>query len=325
MELKSRSSSKLQILCVGTGRDGTLSLNRMIQHILGPSGDRKCMHEYCARELYQAFCDFQETGCVSHAHAIERMIANCPYDSIVGNGYAAVLPQFAQMCGPGLKVVHLYRADRDACIESLVTNSQLFPAAHRYYSSSPEATAKRIAAFHFGEMSHTEWDQLPLREKFAWYYDRTHALVREHLSLFDAHIEIATESLDDAATRRAIADFVAGNDCAIPPKTHLNASVIDIASFTKQHQTKMSWLMGRLNMGELANDDVYALEYFLNKFIAWTGYQINNAPQLDGTVPPPLTEISANLKRAGRILDAGLRDINALHELARDREGMASE
>ena len=36
----------------------------------------------------------------------------------------------------------------------------------------------------------------------------------------------------------------------------------------------MNWLMGRLNMEELAKDDVYALNYFLDKFVAWTGYQI---------------------------------------------------
>ena len=47
-----------------------------------------------------------------------------------------------------------------------------------------------------------------------------------------------------------------------PPKAHLNASVIDIASFPKVQRQKMHWLMGRLNIGELANDEVYALDFF---------------------------------------------------------------
>jgi hypothetical protein len=316
----SPSPSKLKILCVGTGRDGTQSLNHMIQRVYGQTGARQSVHEYCCREIYQAFCDFSETGDDSRAEALKRMVADCPYDSIVGNGYAAILPLFAERYGRGLKVVHLYR-DREACIESLITNCELFPTAYRYYSSRPEAEVKRMAAFHFGDMPRDVWDLLPVREKFGWYYDKTHALVRRHLALFDHHIEIATESLNDAATRRAIADFVDGGEAQPPPRTHLNASVIDISSFPKQHQVKMNWLMGRLNMEDLAKDDVYALNYFLDKFVAWTGYQIANAPQLGGTPAASAPEIAADLERAGRIVNERLREIDALYKLVRDRGG----
>jgi SAM-dependent methyltransferase len=318
------SPSKLKILCVGTGRDGTQSLNHMIQRVFGETGDRQSVHEYCCREIYQAFCDFTETGDDKYADALKRMIADCPYESIVGNGYAAVLPLFAEHYGRGLKVVHLYR-DRDACIESLITNCELFPTAYRYYSPSPEAEVKRMAAFHFGNMPRDLWDLLLLREKFGWYYDKTHALVRQHLALFDSHIEIATESLNDEATRRAIADFVDGGAAPPPPRTHLNASVIDISSFPKQHQVKMNWLMGRLNMEELAKDDVYALNYFLDKFVAWTGYQITDAPQLGGTPAASAPEIAADLERAGRIMNERLREIDALYKLVRDRGGKDTE
>ncbi len=312
---------KLRILCVGTGRDGTQSLNHMIQRVFSETGDRQTMHEYCCREIYQAFCDFSETGDGGAADALKGMVADCPYDSIVGNGYAAILPLFAERYGRGLKVVHLYRDDRDACIESLITNCELFPTAYGYYSSSPEAKVKRMAAFHFGDMPRAAWDRLPLRQKFAWYYDKTHALVRQHLALFDTHIEIATESLNDEATRRNIADFIDGGEAAAPPRTHLNASVIDISSFPRQYQVKMNWLMGRLNMEELAKDDVYALNYFLDKFVAWTGYQITDAPQLGGTTAASAPEIAADLERAARIMTERLREIDALYKLVRDRGG----
>jgi hypothetical protein len=316
----SPSPSKLKILCVGTGRDGTQSLNHMIQRVFSETGDRQSVHEYCCREIYQAFCDFSETGDGGGADALKRMVADCPFDSIVGNGYAAILPLFAEHYGRGLKVVHLYR-DREACIESLITNCELFPTAYRYYSSSLEAEVKRMAAFHFGDIPRTAWDLLPVREKFGWYYDKTHALVRRHLALFDSHIEIATESLNDEATRRAIADFVDGGEAPPPPRTHLNASVIDISSFPKQHQVKMNWLMGRLNLEELAKDDVYALNYFLEKFVAWTGYQMTDAPQLGGTAAASAPEIAADLERAGRIVNERLREIDALYKLVRDRGG----
>jgi hypothetical protein len=178
-----------------------------------------------------------------------------------------------------------------------------------------------MAAFHFGDMPRTQWDRLPLREKFAWYYDKTHALVRQHLALFDHHIAVATENLSDEATRRMIADFVGGGAAVPPPRTHLNAAVIDISSFPEQHRIKMNWLMGRLNMEELAKDDVYALDYFLDKYVAWTGYQIAEASQLGGTAPPSAAEIAADLERAAKIMNERLREIDALYKLVRDRSG----
>ena len=313
----------LKILCIGTGRDGTQSLCNMVQHIFTGS-DRKVIHEYCCREFYQAFCDFSETGDNRYDDALKRMVDECAYDCVVGNGYAAILPLFAERYGRGLKIVHVRREDRDACVASLVKNSELFPTAYRYYSKSTEATVKRMAAFHFGEMSREQWDRLPIEEKFGWYYDKTHNLIREHLDLFDEHIEITTESLDDDATRRAIAEFVGGDSQTLPPKAHLNASVIDIASFPKAQRQKMHWLMGRLNIEELANDEVYALDYFLDKFVAWSGYQIVDSSGAQAGAAPP-EKIAADLERAAKVISDRLRDIDALHQLVRDRSEKDSE
>jgi hypothetical protein len=307
----------LKVLCVGTGRDGTQSLCHMIQHIYTGSGDRRVMHEYCCREIYQAFSDFRETSDRRYEDDLKRMVSDCPYDCIVGNGYAAIMPLFAARYGRGLKIVHLRRADRAACVASLIKNCELFPTAYRYYSTSPEAVVKRMAAFHFGEMSEAEWSRLSIYEKFTWYYDKTHALIHQYLSLFDDHIEITTEDLNDASTRLAIANFVGGTNTLAPPKSHLNASVIDISSFPKEQRHRMHWLMGRLNIEEIAADDVYALDYFLDKFIAWKGYQIVDSPD-SGSVPAG--KITADLERAAKLIGDRLRNIEALHQLVRGRD-----
>src|SRR4249920_551295 len=56
-------SSPLRLLCVGTGRDGTTSLTRMIQDLYDQEGrGRSAVHEWNAVELYQAFCNFRENG-----------------------------------------------------------------------------------------------------------------------------------------------------------------------------------------------------------------------------------------------------------------------
>jgi hypothetical protein len=176
-----------------------------------------------------------------------------------------------------------------------------------------------MAAFHFGEMSRAQWDNLPIDEKFGWYYDKTHALVRKHASLFDNYIEITTESLDEDATRRTIADFVAGADATLPPGAHLNASVIDIASVQAEHRHKMHWLMGRLNVEEVARDDVYALDYFLEKFVAWTGYQITKAPQLAPAQPAPIHRIERDIDRAIDTVATRLREIESLKSMLLER------
>src|SRR5262249_9000365 len=153
----------------GAGRDGTLSVADMIQRLCNQAADGRVMHEYQAREFYQAYCNFRETDESRFLDEIRSMIDECPYDCIVGNGYAAVLPQFAERWSSAT-LIHLRRADRVAAIASLKTNCELFPRAYGYYSTSPQATVKRMAAFHFGEMSRSRWDALSLDEKFAWYY-----------------------------------------------------------------------------------------------------------------------------------------------------------
>jgi hypothetical protein len=311
--------SRLRILCVGTGRDGTQSLYHMIQHLLDRSGGGQAMHEYCCREFYQAFCEWAETGDSSYDAALGRMVAACPYECIVGNGYAAVLPLFAARYGRGLTLVHLRRHDRKACIASLMQNCELFPTAYGNYSSSPAAVAKRMAAFHFGETSREAWDRLPLAEKFGWYYDKTHALIEHHAVLFDQCMKIETECLDEEETRQTIARLVTGREDAAPPRTRLNAARIDIASFPPEYQYRMAWLLGRLNLEEVARDEVYALDYFLDKFIAWTGYQITDAPQLAPARPAPVEKIEADLDRALRVVKSGLRALEALQQLLRAR------
>jgi hypothetical protein len=304
----------LKIICVGTGRDGTMSLNHMIETVLAASGSGQTMHEYCCREFYQAFCDYRETNAAVWWTNLERMVADCQYDAIVGNGYAAVLPLFAVRYGRGLKLVHLRRADRDACIASLAKNCALFPTAYGYYSSSPEATVKRMTAFHFGEMTHSEWNRLPIEEKFGWYYDKTHALIADARTLFDSYTEIETERLDSAAIRRVLAHSVGGPTAAVPPKSHLNAATVDISAFPKEHQFKMNWLLGRLNIEEMAEDDLYAIDYFLEKFIAWTGYQITNAPQLGPAKAASADKIALDLDRGVEIIAKRLKDFRSLRQ-----------
>lgn len=309
------ASAKAKLICVGTGRDGTQSLYRMIQTVFDRTDGRRAMHEYCCREFYQAFCNYRETSDVRALEDIHRMIIECPYDCIVGNGYAAILPLFREHWGPDTRLLHLRRSNRSACIESLVRNAELFPKAYQYYSSSEEATVKRMAAFHFGEMPMSEWNQQPATMQFCWYYDKTHALVEQHEKLFTAHFELSTEQLSTEEGCHTVARWAGESEALVPRHMHLNAHSIDVAAAPKEHREKLFWLMGRLNLYDMCLDDTYPMDYFVNKFIAWTGYQIRNAPGLGTSRRQTREERAETLGRANVILSAALSELDSLREL----------
>jgi hypothetical protein len=197
-----RNTTALRILCVGTGRDGTTSLTRIMQDVFDhqDSGEM-ARHEWASRELNMLFCDWRETNDRRFEDQIRELILQCPYACAIGNGYAAVLPIIAEMLGDQVTLVHLRRRNRAACIASLVENAELAPQNHLYYANSPAAASKRPAAFHFGEMSKERWTALPLPEKFGWYYDKTHTLIEQHKRLFANTLSVDMEDLNDASVR----------------------------------------------------------------------------------------------------------------------------
>jgi hypothetical protein len=316
-----RSESRLmapRVLFVGTGRDGTLSLASMMQEIVDRRGDGgRLAHEYGAREFYQAFCDFQETGEVRYADAIRRLIADCPFEYVIGNGYASVLPFFAEF-GRTEVLVHLHRENRDACIRSLVRNCELFPAAYGYYSDSPAVTHKRMAAFHFGDMTRQSWERSSLGAKFGWYYDKTHSLIEAARDHFPRYLEIATERIDDISTRRMLAELMGASASDAPAPAHLNAHSFHMWDFPRERRAKMQWLLGRLNFFRLATDDAYGVDYFLEKFVAWTGYQVNGRMrELSPDDIRTREQSLATLDRAERTLREHLRNVESLREAIR--------
>ena len=189
----SPTRSPLRLLCVGTGRDGTMSLAHMISYLQVKGGlSGTVLHEYGSRAFYNLFARFKETGDPGWKAEVYALIDECRHEAIVGNGYASILPQFAERCGPELVLVHLKRMDKRAAIKSLRQNCELFPFAYANYLDNPHAPVKRMTAVHFGEMSDEEWRRLPLDEKLIWYYDKTHELVDEYQLLFPRRVEIAT-------------------------------------------------------------------------------------------------------------------------------------
>jgi hypothetical protein len=313
-------NTRLKVIVVGTGRCGTLSVAHLVDEIFRREGKgRSAVHEYAARDFYDAFCLYRETGDGKHRAGIRRLVRNCNHDCIVGDGYAAVLPEFIAGCTRDVTLVHLYRADRDACIASLTQNSEMFPEAYGYYSTAPGPATRRITAAHFQEMTAEAWDRLSLHDKFAWFYDKTAALIRTCRDKVGTYVEVTMESLDDESTRRRFAKLVGAEDVT-PSPVRLNAHRIDIAEVAPERRAKIQWLMGRLDLGRLANEDAYAAEYFLNQFIGWTGYQLRG--EIAGISPNDVrsdAEIAESLRRFRAVIDAGQAAIAVYEKLLGER------
>jgi len=128
------SGTKLQLLGVGTGRDGAVSLTEVINRIYRLNGiGGKAAHEYAAWDCYGNFCEFRETGKHRHLGAIDTLIRQCPNSAIIGNGYAFVLDRFAAISAGGIRLLHVRRADR-AAWDALPLESRVawfYDATHR--------------------------------------------------------------------------------------------------------------------------------------------------------------------------------------------------
>jgi hypothetical protein len=308
-------TSPLAVVCVGTGRDGTTSLAQMMQSIFDQEGGgRTVMHEWKAVEFYGHFCTFKEANDERVLDEIRRSLAECPYDCIVGNGYASIFPLFAEVFGRGLKLVHL-RRDRAQCVSSMARNVELFPVNHLYYANSPVATGKRIAAFHYGEATRQEWDSWSVERRLFWYYDKTHALIDSATELFADVLDIETESLDDTKVRAALGRI---SETGITPRAvHVNQH-FNLDDLPEEPRPWVQRLLGKLDLQRLADEPAYGLQHFSSEFIYWMSSSV------DGAIPRErMIDI---LSDARETLLKGLYEIEALEgNLARPHSGVSLE
>ena len=155
----------LELICVGTGRDGTVTLTQLItqifekNNVLGTVG-----HEYHSVDFYNLFCEHCETGDEKILRRIKLLFQECPHKAIVGNGYASLLPIVKEVF-PEIKLIHLKRKDKQAFIQSALKNQSLFPETYINYGSK-DGIMRRTSAVQTGEMTQEEWDAHSLEERF---------------------------------------------------------------------------------------------------------------------------------------------------------------
>ena len=225
-----RSLPSLQLIVAGSGRDGTTTLRGLVRTLARLNGEEWVV----PNELYCGHvCNLTsaclETGIAAYRHALRDLLEQVPAHALVGPAYQFALDLLADLHGPRVKLIHLRRRDRDACIASLARIVQLKPAGAVNYSGVEcrkdlANYFQRPTAYHYGEMTRADWQALDLPGKIGWYFDKTHALICEAHSRFAAVLEVATEELDDPATVARIAHFIRPEWTRLCDPIHLNST-----------------------------------------------------------------------------------------------------
>lgn len=270
---------KLKLLVTGTGRDGTKSMTHVLNGLFEQEGQgRKADHEYACRESYNAFDAFTASGDIRALDRLRAMFADCPHDAVVGNGYAFVLPYLRDLLPPDLAFIHLQRRDRDAGIRSWVKHAGVLPESNGYVPCPDGGVlVKRTTAAHLGEMKQEAWDALPLAEKFGWYYDKTHALLAGQCKLFPRSMHVYTEDLSNETVLNAIAAFVGVTPHRpILPEHKNRFTYADISQIDPYYVQKAQWLFGNFDFNRACRDELYPVDYFIERFYSWYPYLLND-------------------------------------------------
>lgn len=302
----------MKVLVVGTGRSGTLSLTKWFNDFF------KCnkiiaqaVHEYLARECYQALDDYFRTKSDTHLKAMAAQCYFSKFEVIVGNGYGPLLPYFTNI-DTNIILIHLQRRDRHACISSFIRNAEYYPTAHKYYVS--EIGTPRTTAFHVGQTTEEDWMSWSLEKKFGWYYDYTHSTITKHAAQFAKHMHFFTEDLNDADALTKLAKFCFPNFIDVPLASKLNSHFFaKIEDYPPNLRPIAQWLLGNIDWQRIVIEPSYFVTYAMGCFETLVGWC--ESGRIDDIFPHTSinkSEISAILENALPILKRSITILDAV-------------
>ena len=224
-----RRVPRLKVVVAGTGRDGTMSVARLIGALARANGRRWVSeHELYSNHICNLLCRYHETGLELCRQALRDLLSQLPAHAVAGTNYQFALDMLVALHGPGLKLVHLRRRSRAEFIRSLARIIHWRPAmavnmtTEACRADLPDYTT-RLAAFHFGEMTRRAWERLSLEQRLGWHYDKTHRLIEQAAPLFDGYLQLDTEELGRPSTVRRLARFLDPAWKRVCPPVHVNS------------------------------------------------------------------------------------------------------
>lgn len=309
----------MDVLAVGAGRDGTVSLAEMLREIYALNGVRaEVFHEYEAHTFYNLFAQFKEDNDPTAWEKLNSLVSSCRSDAIAGNGYHMVLDLFLARF-PDLKLISIKRRDKRAHIESLKRVATMWPEVFVGYSAD-EGLSRRICAYHLGEMTRDEWHALSLDERLEWYRDNVYSTVEGYRDRAAGYLEIDTESLDDPHTRQQIADFVIGPGAAACGARHQNrAQPLSLDDFSPQGAKRALWWFRDFVPARFEHEPRYGAHYSRDMYRKWGEFEAVCAfglrpPETDPTFGLTPDALNLELHHFKEVLDYYLTWANGLQQ-----------
>lgn len=268
----------LKLLGVGTGRDGTFSLCKLLESVYRTNDAHlpAVHHESDNRSLYNHLCQSLSD---QRDAPIRAILQDWDHDIEVGNGFQFYLPLIHEIFGSELKIIRL-RRNREACIQSLARRPLINPQNWGgYLNEMPETRSEildfvcyRPTAVSCGELSEKEWKNFSLIDKLGWYYDKSHALLDEHLNLFREVLEVKTEDLSSSRVLDQIVRFVDPNFDKRPQAVHVHQAInMDYSEMSQIERQRLELFFAKLDMRQAARSELYPIQHFLNTILSSVG------------------------------------------------------
>jgi MoaA/NifB/PqqE/SkfB family radical SAM enzyme len=273
-----------KVLVVGTGRDGSRSVAKMLEQLHNDIGEPvRVLHESESFRTYDGVIDYLRTG---KPDRMKRICRDWRFEVVAGNGFGFVLPALHEIYGPELKVVHLVR-DKAECIRSLHEEALADPLYWTGYLEGPEILEGRPdtdeafweldpvrpTAPLLGEMTAAEWLGLSVEDRLAWYYDKTHEYIAKAAGDLKHYQRIETETLSRPETAAQLSQFVApGRQVDIAP-LHLNAFIFHLdGAVDKETEAGLHEVFRDLDLLSFLSSEISPLIHYVK---SWVDYASN--------------------------------------------------
>ena len=270
-------------LCIGNGRDGTLSLKENIRNICELNNSNyKVFHETYAVDVFNNLHKNYNNNSLfkkQNQKIIDKLNLN---EIHVSNGYSFLISDLYLKFKKNLKIIRIKR-NKNQWLTAFKKNIKNYPKKHGNYAKIKNPEIYRMSAWHFNEMKKKEWDAISLNKKLDWYYKKNDEFIRNIKKYIDKKniLEIKTENLTKKETLKKITIFFNSNWKTPLFSLKTNVSNLDYSKMAKFDKKILGTFYSSFDYLYAAKNPVFGANYFINK--VFLGYQ-NRKKYIHSTV-----------------------------------------
>ena len=187
----------MKAIIIGTGRCGTRSISNFLNGLYDHKDIKIDARDHSDHEdIMNAVCSRNETN-ENISKKVLSILNNWQHDIEICHMAAFILPEIKNVFGDQIKIIHLIRKDKEACINSLASTTISNPYVWgNYLDTELEYRSFRPTLYHYDQKKISSWQKLSLYKKIEWLYDKHKFEAEYHLSTFKNTLTIFSEDLN---------------------------------------------------------------------------------------------------------------------------------